>query len=167
MAENGGLPLHLVCNGSVVELQITPDANLADVLRHHLGLTGTKVGCGTGDCGACSVLLNDRVVCSCIVLAAQCDGATVQTIEGVSQTELGAIVVDSFATANAVQCGICSPGLVVAAVNLINENGGPLTRDEIQTGLAGNLCRCTGYLSIISAVGEAAAEWKARRGLAT
>ena len=159
-----GLTITFSCNGSGVEVPSLPDSTLAEVLRRGLGLTGTKIGCGTGDCGACTVLLDGLAVCSCIVPAATCDGSTVVTIEGVAESELGQIVIDEFEAAHAVQCGICSPGLVVAAVALIADTGEALGRVEIQDGLSGNLCRCTGYRPIVDGVEAASRRWATRGG---
>ena len=152
------------CNGEDVEVQISADSTMAEVLRDGLGLTGTKVGCGTGDCGACTVILDDKAVCSCIVPAPKCDGARVQTVEGVVRTTLGKTIVEQFAKSHAVQCGICSPGLVVAAATLIADTEHELSRQEVEAGLAGNLCRCTGYRPIVEAVQLAASIWNSERG---
>jgi aerobic-type carbon monoxide dehydrogenase small subunit (CoxS/CutS family) len=151
--------VEFTCNGRRASVETAPDRTLADVLREQLGLTGTKIGCGTGDCGTCTVLVDNEVVCSCLTLASRCGGRDVQTIEGVVNTELGALIVEEFALNHAVQCGICSPGLVVAAANLIEQEGGGLERAQVDTGLAGNLCRCTGYQAIVSAVLSASQRW--------
>lgn len=148
--------VHFTCNGRPVEVDVEIEDTLVDVLRDRLRLTGTKVGCGTGDCGACTVLLDGDAVCSCLVLAVRCEGREVTTVEGVVATELGRTVVDRFADHQAVQCGICSPGLIVAAASLIDATGGRLNRESVEAGLAGNLCRCTGYQPIVAAVLEAA-----------
>jgi carbon-monoxide dehydrogenase small subunit len=145
------------CNGAERALSGAPDRLLIDVLRDDLGLTGTKLGCGTGDCGACTVLLDGAPVNSCLVYAAECAGASVETIEGVVETAHGRLLVEQFAEKNAVQCGICTPGLVVTGAALLTSGKGELDRGQIKEALAGNLCRCTGYFPIIAAV-EAAME---------
>ncbi len=151
--------LRFNCNGDDVEVSSAADSTLAAGLRDDLGLTGTKVGCGTGDCGACTVLVDGKAVCSCIVPAPKCEGTNVQTVEGVVRTPLGKMIVEEFAAAHAVQCGICSPGLVVAAASLIADSERDLSRQEVEVGLAGNLCRCTGYRPIVDAVQAAARLW--------
>lgn len=148
--------VEFICNGRSVAAEVQVEDTLADVLRDRLRLTGTKVGCGTGDCGACTVLLDGEAVCSCLVLAVRCEGREVTTVEGVVDTQLGRILVDRFASEHAVQCGICSPGLIVAAASLIEATEGHLDRKSIEEGLAGNLCRCTGYQPIVAAVLAAA-----------
>jgi carbon-monoxide dehydrogenase small subunit len=138
-------------NGKSETLQVYPLARLLDVLREQLHLTGTKEGCGEGECGACSVFLNGELVNSCLVPAIQAAGATVKTIESVSQgTELNAVQ-QAFVNFGGAQCGICTPGMVLAAVDLLSRNPQP-TEQEIRTGLAGNLCRCTGYMKIFESV---------------
>ena len=151
--------VEFTCNGRATSIETAPGRTLADVLREQFGLTGTKIGCETGDCGACTVLVDGEVVCSCLVLASRCGGRVIQTVEGVVDTELGALIVEEFALHHAVQCGICSPGLVVAAANLVAEEGSGLDRAQVDTGLAGNLCRCTGYQPIVAAVLAAAQRW--------
>jgi carbon-monoxide dehydrogenase small subunit len=146
-----------ICNGAEHLLAGPPDRLLIDVLRDGLGLTGTKLGCGTGDCGACTVLLDGAPVNSCLIYAAECAGASVVTIEGVAETAEGKLLVDQFAAKNAVQCGICTPGLIVTSAALLAGATEGLDRAQIKEGLAGNLCRCTGYYPIIAAV-EAAME---------
>jgi len=155
--------VEFVCNGRAVWFDVEVEDTLADVLRENLRLTGTKVGCGTGDCGACTVLLDGEAVCSCLTLAARCEGREVTTIEGVANTELGRSLVEHFADRHAVQCGICSPGLIVAAASLIESCGGRLDRESVEQGLAGNLCRCTGYQPIVAAVLAAAQDYESIR----
>ena len=144
-------------NGEAVEFLCEPQQSLLEVLRDNLRLTGTKEGCGTGDCGACSVLLDGQLVCSCLVLGAELTGRSVTTVEGVAQNETLHPVQRKLLEHAALQCGICSPGIVVAATALLKENANP-TEDETRYWLAGNLCRCTGYDKIIRAVLDAAAE---------
>ena len=127
---------------------------LLDVLREQLHLTGTKEGCGEGECGACSVLINGRVVNSCLVPVAQAEGAEIKTIEGVATGEQLNAVQQAFIECGGAQCGICTPGMVMAAVNLLSRNSNPSEAD-IRTGLAGNLCRCTGYMKIFESVVQA------------
>ena len=142
-------------NGDAVEFICEPDESLLDVLRNRLGLTGAKEGCGTGDCGACSVTLNGRLVCSCLVLGAEAEGAEVGTIEGLAEGDALHQLQQSFIDHAALQCGICTPGILVAAKALLEENPDP-TDTEVRYWLAGNLCRCTGYDKIIHAVQDAA-----------
>ena len=139
-------------NGRDVSAEAYPLARLLDVLREGLGLTGTKEGCGEGECGACSVILDGVLVNSCLVPAAQVQGASVKTIEGVAADDRQLHAVQSaFVAHGGAQCGICTPGMVLAAVSLLERVPDP-TEDDIRTGLAGNLCRCTGYTKIFEAV---------------
>ena len=131
---------------------------LIEVLREDFGLTGTKLGCGTGDCGACTVFLDGDAVNSCLVYAAECATRSVETIEHVADAGIGALLAASFSATGAVQCGICTPGFVVAATDLLTHTHGQCTRTEVATALGGNLCRCTGYLPIVDAVLDVAAE---------
>lgn len=124
---------------------------LLDVVRGQLQLTGTKEGCGEGECGACSVLLDGRIVNSCLVPVAQAEGAELKTIEGVANGEQLNAVQQAFIDCGGAQCGICTPGMVMAAVDLLSRNANP-TESDIRTGLAGNLCRCTGYMKIFESV---------------
>ena len=142
-------------NGRAVEPRVHPLARLLDVLREELGLTGTKEGCGEGECGACSVLLDGELVNSCLVPAAQVAGAEVTTIEGLARDGELHPVQRAFVEHGGAQCGICTPGMVMAAVALLAEHPRP-SEQEIRTGLAGNLCRCTGYMKIFDAVAAAA-----------
>jgi carbon-monoxide dehydrogenase small subunit len=148
-----------VINGDPTEFLCAPHETLLAVLREGLHLTGTKEGCGTGDCGACSVTLDGRLVCSCLVLAAEAEGREIGTVEGVAQGERLHAVQRKFLEEAALQCGVCTPGLIVAAKWLLDRNPDP-TEEEVRFGLAGNLCRCTGYDKIVRAVLEAAAEMK-------
>jgi carbon-monoxide dehydrogenase small subunit len=129
-------------------------ARLLDVLREELGLTGTKEGCGEGECGACSILLDGELVNSCLIPVMQADGTQMATIEGVANDGQLHAVQQAFLTHGGAQCGICTPGMVMAAVRLLDESPQP-TEAEIRNGLAGNLCRCTGYIKIFEAVVEA------------
>ena len=144
-------------NGEAVEFLCESHASLLEVLRDELGLTGTKEGCATGECGACSVILDGRLVCSCLVLGVELEGRSVQTIEGIAPAERLHPLQLKFLEHAAVQCGICTPGLIVAAKALLDRNPDP-SEEEVRLGLAGNLCRCTGYDKIVRAVLDAAAE---------
>ena len=148
-----------VINGDPVEFLCEANQSLLDVLRNDLGMTGTKEGCGTGDCGACSVTLDGRLVCSCLVLGVEAEGKTVQTIEGMANGEHLHVLQRKFLEHAALQCGICTPGLLVAARSLLERNPDP-TEEEVRFWLAGNLCRCTGYNKIIEAVLDAAREMR-------
>ncbi len=144
-------------NGDPTEFLCEPDETLLDVLRDRLGMTGSKEGCGTGDCGACSVTVNGRLVCSCLVLGAEAEGQEIGTIEGMAQGENLHVLQKKFIEHAALQCGICTPGLLVAAKSLLERNPDP-TEEETRYWLAGNLCRCTGYDKIVRAVLDAAKE---------
>ena len=146
-------------NGEPVEFLCEPNHSLLDVLRNTLGLTGTKEGCGTGDCGACSVTVDGRLVCSCLVLAVEAEGAEIGTIEGMAQGETLHPLQRKFLEMAALQCGICTPGVLISARALLEKNPNP-TETEVRFGLAGNLCRCTGYDKIVRAVLETAAEMR-------
>jgi carbon-monoxide dehydrogenase small subunit len=143
--------IKLTVNEREIEVAVEPNMTLTDLLRYELGLTGTKKGCETGDCGACTVLLDDLPVNSCLVLAVQADGAKVETIEGL-ETENGLHPLqDAFVEHGAIQCGFCSPGMVLSAKHLLDKNTKPDER-EIRAAISGNLCRCTGYQKIIEAI---------------
>ena len=144
-------------NGEDTEFLCEPRQSLLEVLRDELDLTGTKEGCTTGDCGACSVLLDGRVVCSCLVLAPEVDGREVTTIEGLADGDTLHPLQRKFLEHAALQCGVCTPGFLVAARALLDRNPDP-TETEVRYHLAGNLCRCTGYDKIVRAVLDAAAE---------
>lgn len=146
-------------NGDAVEFLTDPRESLLDCLRDHLGLTGSKEGCGTGDCGACSVLVDDVLVCSCLVLGAEAQGKKIETVEGMSQGAELHPLQRKFIEHAALQCGFCTPGILVAAKALLAQNDNP-TETEVRYWLAGNLCRCTGYDKIIRAVMDAAAEMR-------
>jgi len=154
------IPVETTINGDRTEFLCQPDESLLDVLRDRLSLTGAKEGCGTGDCGACSVELNGRVVCSCLVLGVEAEGAQIETIEGMAEGETLHPLQRVFLEEAALQCGICTPGILVAAKSLLAKNPDP-TDTEVRYWLAGNLCRCTGYDKIVKAVQKAAAEMRA------
>ena len=144
-------------NGEPAEFLTEPHMALLDILRDEMHLTGSKEGCGSGDCGACSVIMDGRVVCSCLVLGVEAEGKTITTIEGIAQGDKLHPVQQKFLEHAALQCGFCTPGLIVATKALLDENPNP-TETEARYWLAGNLCRCTGYDKIIRAVMDAAAE---------
>ncbi|SDJ17865.1 (2Fe-2S)-binding protein [Lutimaribacter saemankumensis] len=146
-------------NTDEVEFLCQADETLLDVLRNRLGLMGAKEGCGTGDCGACSVIMDGRVVCSCLVLGAEAQGKTIETIEGMAQGSELHPLQKKFIEHAALQCGVCTPGFLMAAKALLDANPSP-TEEEIRFWLAGNLCRCTGYDKIVRAVADAAAEMR-------
>ena len=146
-------------NDDDVEFLCQPDETLLDVLRNRLGLMGAKEGCGTGDCGACTTIMDGRVVCSCLVLGAETQGRKIETIEGMAQGGELHPLQRKFIEHAALQCGICTPGFLMAAKALLKENPDP-TETEIRFWLAGNLCRCTGYDKIVRAVQDAAAEMR-------
>ncbi len=150
-----GVAVTTTINGDEVEFICQPDETLLDVLRDRLGLTGSKEGCGTGDCGACSVIIDDRLVCSCLVLGAEAAGRKIETIEGMANGDKLHVLQTKFIEHAALQCGVCTPGFLIAAKDLLAKNPNP-TEEEIRFGLAGNLCRCTGYDKIVRAVQDAA-----------
>jgi aerobic carbon-monoxide dehydrogenase small subunit len=144
-------------NGTPTEALVDAGATVLQVLRDQLFLTGTKEGCGTGDCGACSIMLDDVLVCSCLVLAPELDGSRVRTVEGIAEEGRLHPVQQQLLEHAGLQCGVCTPGFVVAAVSLLEQHADP-TEEDIRYWLAGNLCRCTGYDKIIRAVQDAARE---------
>jgi carbon-monoxide dehydrogenase small subunit len=148
-------------NGQLETIHVHAMERLLDVLRHELGLTGTKEGCGEGECGSCSVLIDGMLVNSCLIPALQANGATVVTIEGLASEGRLQILQQAFLDCGGAQCGICTPGMILASLHLLEKKPQP-TLEEIREGLSGNLCRCTGYMQIFEAVVEAA-----RRGAAT
>ena len=142
-------------NGKDVTLTTDPLRRLIDVLREDYGLTGVKEGCSEGECGACSVLLNGRMVTSCIIPVGAVDGQKVMTIEGLRETEKGKTIIEAFADGGAVQCGFCIPGMVIAAYCILERNPDP-SEEEIRLGISGNICRCTGYDLIVESIRLAA-----------
>ena len=156
------MPKHHVAatvNGDPVEFLCETEDTLLDVLRDQLGLTGTKEGCATGDCGACSVTVDNRLVCSCLMLGVEAKGKSITTIEGMAQGEALHPLQQKFLEHAALQCGICTPGFLVAAKSLLERSPNP-SETEVRYWLAGNLCRCTGYDKIVRAVLDAAAEMR-------
>ena len=146
-------------NGDVIDVPVEPGQSLLDVLRDELDMTGTKEGCSTGDCGACSVTIDGNLVCACLILSAEVDGKNIETIEGMAVGDELHPLQKKFIEHVALQCGICPPGLLIAAKHLLEENPNP-TEEEVRYGIAGNLCRCTGYQNIIKAVMDAASEMR-------
>ncbi len=148
-------------NGEARTVRAHPMERLLDVLRNHLALTGAKEGCGEGECGSCSVLMDGALVNSCLVPVLQAQGATVVTIEGIAQKDQLRPLQQAFLDCGGAQCGICTPGFIMAACHLLSKNPQP-TREEVREGFSGNLCRCTGYAQILEAVQEAAARESSR-----
>ena len=148
-----------IINSDPVEYLCEPEQTLLDVLRDELSLTGSKEGCSSGDCGACSVMMDGRLVCACLVLAAECEGCEIETIEGMSDGDTLHPLQQKFIDYGALQCGFCTPGILVAAKALLDKNPDP-TETELRYWLAGNLCRCTGYDKIVHAVMDAAEEMR-------
>jgi len=149
-------------NGNGVEFLCETRQTLLEVLRDELHLTGTKEGCGSGDCGACSVTVDGRLICSCLMLAVEAQGKSIQTIEGMAAGENLHVLQRKFLEHAALQCGICTPGFLVAARSLLERNPDP-TEEQVRYWLAGNLCRCTGYHKIVEAVLDAATEMRGKR----
>lgn len=149
--------IELNVNQKTYALTVEPSERLLDVLRNRLGLMGTKEGCGEGECGACTVIMDGKTVNSCLVLAAQADGHAITTIEGVGDRHAPHPIQKAFVEAGAVQCGFCTPGMVLSAKALLDANPHP-AEDEIAVAMSGNLCRCTGYDKILKAVKQAAKE---------
>jgi aerobic carbon-monoxide dehydrogenase small subunit len=155
--------IELSVNGERVEVHSPPLARLLDVLRGPLALTGTKEGCGEGECGACSVLLDGEPVNSCLVAVGQCQGRSVVTVEGLSSHGALSPLQRCFVEHGGAQCGICTPGMLIAADALLRSNPSP-TEDDVREAIAGNLCRCTGYQRIVDAVLESAAQMREEKG---
>ncbi|MEK9528354.1 MAG: (2Fe-2S)-binding protein [Gammaproteobacteria bacterium] len=150
-----GVTVTTTVNGDPVQYVCPADESLLDVLRNRLNMTGSKEGCGTGDCGACSITMDGRLVCSCLVLGAEAEGRSIETVEGLSEGGELHPLQEKFIEHAAFQCGICTPGFLVAAKALLDRNANP-DEEEIRYALAGNLCRCTGYDKIVRAVQDAA-----------
>ena len=154
--------MHVTLNGKLTDLDVPAHRLLLDLLRDEIGLTGTKEGCGTGDCGACTVLLNGKPVNSCLIFSGELDGADIVTIEGLKIGPELHPVQKAFIQDGGAQCGYCTPGMLMMAKSLLDENPDP-SDEEIRFALSGNLCRCTGYAKIVQAVQDAARELRARR----
>jgi len=152
-----GVHVTTTVNGDRLDFVCESDEVLLDCLRDRLGLTGAKEGCGTGDCGACSIILDGRLVCSCLVLGVEAENREIETVEGLAEGDNLHPLQRKFLEHAALQCGICTPGILMAAKALLDRNPSP-TEEEIRFGLAGNLCRCTGYDKIVRAVQDAAKE---------
>lgn len=145
----------LTVNGTSYELSVQPWEALVEVIRDNLGLTGTKEGCGLGECGACTVIMDGKTVNSCLVLAVEADGKQITTIEGLADGDKLHPIQEAFVEHGGLQCGFCTPGMIMSAKALLDENPNP-TEEEIRRGIAGNLCRCTGYTKIIESIKAAA-----------
>jgi carbon-monoxide dehydrogenase small subunit len=143
--------VRLTINDKEYEVAVEPNITLTDLIRYEIGLTGTKKGCETGDCGACTVILDGKTVNSCLVLAVQANGSTVQTIEGLEDENGLHPLQQSFVEKGAIQCGFCSPGMILSGKNLLENNPNP-DENEIRMAISGNLCRCTGYQKIVEAI---------------
>ena len=156
------MQISLELNGKIKHAEVGADTRLIDMLRNGFGLTGVREGCGAGECGACTVLLDGEAVCSCIVPAVQADGRSVTTIEGLEENGELDVIQKAFIEFDATQCGFCTPGMVVTATSLLNENPKP-TEYEIKDYMRGNYCRCTGYTQIVDAIKLAASRKRARK----
>ena len=152
--QNNQVLIKLTVNQQVYELQVDPNRRLIDLLRDQLGLTGTKEGCGQGECGACTVLMDKKAVNACLVLAFQADGKEILTIEGLGTEDNLHPIQEAFLRQGAVQCGYCTPGMILAAKAILDKSINP-TEEEIRRGISGNLCRCTGYQKIVDAIQDA------------
>jgi len=152
----------IIVNGETRCASVAPETTLLALLRDHFGLTGTKIGCDVGDCGACTVIVDDQPVDACLMLAAQADGRRVLTIEGVASKDKLHPLQKAFEESGALQCGFCGPGIILSAKALLDQNPAP-TRHEIRDALAGNLCRCTGYAKIVDAVSEVARVYRSEQ----
>lgn len=155
--------IELNVNNTVYDLSLEPRKTLLAVLRDRLGLTGTKEGCSTGDCGACTVLLDGEPVTSCLVLAVAAEGREVTTVEGIADVDALHPVQDAMVSMGGLQCGFCTPGFIVSSYGLLQKNAAP-SEEDIRRALAGNLCRCTGYTKIVEAVQEAAKRMAGKNG---
>jgi aerobic carbon-monoxide dehydrogenase small subunit len=148
--------VELTINGQTRSAAVTPRTLLSDYIRDHLGLKGTNIGCEHGYCGACTVLMDGTPVRSCLVLAPQADGSAITTVEGLGNDGELSPLQQAFQQAHGLQCGYCTPGLLVTATALLEDTDGPLTDDQIREAIAGNICRCTGYVHIVDAIRSAA-----------
>lgn len=157
------LMIELTINGKKRKVETTTRTRLLDLLRDDLHLTGTKEGCGKGECGACTVIMNGELVVSCLILAPQADGAVITTIEGIGNGDRLDLIQEAFIETGAVQCGFCTPGMILAVKKLLEENPHP-DEEEIKRGISGNLCRCTGYQKIFDAIKLAASRLSSRNG---
>lgn len=149
------IKINCILNGQATVLETVAERRVIDLLREDMGLTGSKEGCGTGECGACTILVDGLPKLACLMLAAQLEGRQVETVEALQQTETGRTLMTAFAEEGAVQCGYCIPGMEMASLALLRQDE-LLTRERIKEGLSGNLCRCTGYVKIVDAVEQAA-----------
>lgn len=152
------MKMNLTVNGNEHAVDVADNALLSDVLRDSLGLTGTHIGCDTSQCGACTVHLNGRSVKSCTVLAGQAEGGEVTTIEGIANGDGLHPMQTAFRANHALQCGFCTPGMIMSAIDLVSSSSEPLSADDVRKGLEGNFCRCTGYHNIVKAVLDAQAQ---------
>jgi len=157
------LMIELTINGKKRKVETTTRTRLLDLLRDDLHLTGTKEGCGKGECGACTVIMNGKLVVSCLILAPQADGTVITTIEGIGNGDRLDLIQEAFIETGAVQCGFCTPGMILAVKKLLEENPHP-SEEEIKRGISGNLCRCTGYQKIFDAIKLAANRLSSRNG---
>lgn len=151
------MKITFILNGEKTSIDVSPDRRVVDLLREELQLTGTKEGCGTGECGACAILVDGVARLSCLMLAAQLEGREITTIEGIAPPSRLHPLQEAFVEKGAVQCGFCTPGMIISSLDLLRRNPAP-SREEIRNGLSGNLCRCTGYQKIVDAVEKAAPE---------
>jgi carbon-monoxide dehydrogenase small subunit len=154
--------LTFTLNGNEIQVEAADDRRVVDLLREDLGLTGTKEGCGTGECGACTILADGESRLSCLMVAAQLPGSHITTVEGMTAQTDGALLQQAFVEEGAVQCGFCTPGMEMAALALLRQDDAP-SRDTIREGISGNLCRCTGYVKIVDAVERAASDIRSCR----
>jgi len=162
MVKEDFVEIEFTLNGSPIKLEVKPNETLLDLLRYRLKLTGSKRGCNRGECGACTVLMNSKPVASCLILALKADGKDVLTIEGLGSPGMLHPLQEAFIINNTVQCGFCTPGIIMSAKALLDENPNP-SREDIQEAISGNLCRCTGYLPIMEAILEASKKTSEKR----
>ena len=156
------MKLNFILNGEDTTVEVAENTRLVDLLRNEFHLTGTKEGCGVGECGACTVVLDGKAVASCLVLAVSVEGKSVLTIEGLSRNGQLDPIQEAFIDHHAAQCGFCTPGFIMSAKALLDANPSP-TREEIRTAISGNICRCTGYHQIVDAIEDAAERYRKRR----